>query len=144
AEKARRDNPRIPPILTDAGNYLNQLGRDDEALRYALRALQLREKTLPPDHPDFGGSYNLLGNIYTNLHRNQDAITAFERSIEINRRQYGARNWWVAGGLIGLASAHQFQGHLDVALRLDREALAIFEENFGPESPYDAMTLFNM
>lgn len=144
AERASRDNPRIPPILTDAGQYLDQLGRDDEALRYALRALQIREKTLPPGHPDFGGTYNLLGNIYTGLHRNQDAVAAFEHAIEIDRGNLGPKHWWVAGGLLGLASAHQYMGHLDVALRLDREALAIFEENFGPESPYHAMTLVNM
>ncbi len=143
-EQARRDSPRIPPILTDAGQYLNQLGRNDEALRYALRALQIREKTLPPNHPDFAGSYNLLGNIYTALNRGKDAITAFERAIEINRINLGPKNWVVAGGLLGLATAHQYQGHLDVALRLDREALAIFEENFGPDNPYGAMTLFNM
>ena len=143
-EQAGRDSLRIPPILTDAGQYLNQLGRNDEALRYALRALQIREKTLPPNHPDFAGSYNLLGNIYTALNRGQDAISAFERAIEIDRTNLGPKNWVVAGGLLGLATAHQYQGHLDVALRLDREALAIFEENFGSASPYHGMTLFNM
>ncbi|HSS75209.1 MAG TPA: tetratricopeptide repeat protein, partial [Thermoanaerobaculia bacterium] len=144
AEKASPGLPRIPSILNDAAQYFDQLGRENEALSYALRSLQIREKTLPAGHPDFAATYNTLGNIYNSLHRNQDAIAAFERMVDINRRQYGPKHWWVAGGLVGLATAHQYVGHLDVALRYDREALAIFEECFGPEHSYDAMTLVNM
>jgi len=99
---------------------------------------------LPPDHPDFGGNYNTLGNIYSTTGRNEEAATAFERAVEIDRKKYGSRHWLVAGGLVGLASAHQNLGHLDLALRYDRQALEIFEENFGPEHPYDALTLVNM
>jgi tetratricopeptide (TPR) repeat protein len=144
AEKADPGSPRAASILNNIGEALNQLGRYDEALRYALRSLKIREKTLPPGHPDFGPLFNTIGNIYTGLHRNQEAITEFEQAIEIDRKQYGPKYWLVGGGLVGLASAHQFMGHLDVALRLDREALAIFEEDFGPEHPYDALALGNM
>ena len=144
AEQAGRDNPRIPAILNNLGQYYDQMGQGQEALRYALRALEIRKKTLPPDHPDFSGNYNTLGNIYTNLGRHQEAAAAFERSIEIDRRKYGSRHWLVAGGLVGLASAHQYLGHLDLALRYDRQALEIFEENFGPEHFYDSMVLVNM
>lgn len=144
AEQAGRDNPRIPALLNNLGQYYQQLGQNQEALQYALRALEIRKKTLPPDHPDFGGNYNTLGNIYSTTGRNEEAAVAFERAVEINRKQYGARHWWVAGGLVGLASAHQNLGHLDLALRYDRQALEIFEENFGPEHPYEALTLVNM
>ena len=144
AEQAGRDNPRIPAILNNLGQYYDQLGRSQEALRHVLRALEIRKKTLPPDHLDFGANYNTLGNIYSTLGRNEAAAAAFERALEIERRQYGPRHWMVAGGLVGLATAHQNLEHLDLALRYDRQALEIFEENFGPEHPYDALTLVNM
>jgi len=144
AEKADPGSPRAASILNNIAEALDQLGRYDEALGYALRSLKIREKTLSPGHPDFGPLFNTLGNIYNGLHRNQEAIAEFEKAVEIDRKQYGPKYWLVGGGLIGLANAHQFLGHLDVALRLDREALAIFEEDFGPEHPYDAMALGNI
>jgi tetratricopeptide (TPR) repeat protein len=144
AEKVGRDNPGIPSILNNMSQYYNQLGRQEEALRLILRCLEIRKRTLPPDHPDFGGSYNTLGNVYTSMNRNQEAAAAFERALDVERRQYGPKHWLVAGGLLGLATAHQNLGHLDLALRQDRQALEIFEANFGPEHPYDAMVLVNM
>lgn len=144
AEQAGRDNPRIPAILNNLGQYYQQMGRNQEALRYALRALEIRKKSLPPDHPDFGGNYNTLGNIYSTMGRDKEAAVAFERAVAIDSKQYGSRHWLVAGGLVGLASAHQNLGHLDLALRYDRQALKIFEENFGPEHFYDSLALVNM
>ena len=44
---------------------------------------------------------------------------------------------------MGLASAHQAQGHLDLALRYDREALDIFEAR-NPEDPNVGEVLVNM
>jgi tetratricopeptide (TPR) repeat protein len=143
AEQAGRDNPRIPSILNDLAEYQNQAGRYEEALRSVRRSLAIREKTLPPDHPDFGNAYNTLGNIESSRNRQPEAAAAFERAIEIERKQYGPKHWLVAGALMGLATAHQAQGHLDLALRYDREALDIFQSR-NPEDPNIGKVLVNV
>ena len=56
AEQAGRDSPRIPSILNDLAEYQNQMGHYEEALRNVHRSLAIREKTLPPDHPDFANT----------------------------------------------------------------------------------------
>ncbi len=143
AEQSERDNPRIPSILNNLAEYQNQTGHYEEAFQSVRRSLQIREKTLPPGHPDFGNAYNTLGNIESNRNRQPEAAAAFERAIEIERRQYGPKHWLVGGGLMGLASAHQAQGHLDLALRYDREALDIFESR-NPEDPNIGAVLVNI
>jgi tetratricopeptide (TPR) repeat protein len=143
AEQAGRDNPRIPSILNDLAEYQDQMGRYEEGLRNVRRSLEIRERTLPPDHPDFANAYNTLGNIESNRHRQPEAVAAYERAIEIERKQYGPEHWLVAGGLMGLATAHQAQGHLDLALRYDREALDIFQAR-NPEDPNIGKVLVNI
>ncbi|MFL6260589.1 MAG: protein kinase domain-containing protein [Thermoanaerobaculia bacterium] len=143
AEQAGRDNPKTPSILNDLAEYQNQMGHREEALRNVRRSLAIRAKTLPPDHPDFANAYNTLGNIESNLGRQPEAVAAFERAIEIERKQYGPQHWLVAGGLMGLATAHQAQGHLDLALRYDREALDLFQAR-NPEDPNIGKVLVNI
>ncbi|HEY3571423.1 MAG TPA: serine/threonine-protein kinase [Thermoanaerobaculia bacterium] len=143
AEQAGRDNPKIPSILNDLAEYQNQMGHREEALRNVRRSLEIREKTLPPDHPDFANAYNTLGNIESNLGHQPEAAAAFEHAIEIDRKQYGPKHWLVGGALVGLATAHQYQGHLDLALRYDREALDIFQAR-NPEDFYVGQVLVNM
>ncbi|MEA2604056.1 MAG: eukaryotic-like serine/threonine-protein kinase [Acidobacteriota bacterium] len=143
AEQAGRDNPRIPSILNDLAEYQDQTGRYEEALRNVHRSLEIRAKTLPPDHPDFANAYNTLGNIESNQNRQAEAAAAFEHAIAIERKQYGPKHWLVGGGLMGLATAHQALGHLDLALRYDRESLDIMK-GYGPESPNVAAILVNI
>jgi eukaryotic-like serine/threonine-protein kinase len=143
AEQAAHDNPRIPSILNDLAEYQNQMGRYEDAYRNVRRSLEIRAKTLPPDHPDFGNAYNTLGNIEANRNRQPEAVAAFERAIEIERKSYGPKHWLVAGALIGLATAHQAQGHLDLALRYDREALDLFKAR-NPEDPNIGKVLVNI
>src|SRR4051812_46619671 len=143
AEQAARDNPRLPSILNNLAEYQNQTGRYEEALQNVRRSLAIREKTLPPGHPDFANAYNTLGNIEANRNRPPEAAAAFERAIEIERQQYGPKHWLVGGALMGLASAHQAQGHFDLALRYDREALDIFQAR-NPEDPNIGALLVNV
>jgi tetratricopeptide (TPR) repeat protein/predicted Ser/Thr protein kinase len=143
AEQAGRDNARIPSILNNLAEYQNQTGNYEEALRNVRRSLEIREKTLPPDHPDFANAYNTLGNIESSLNRQPEAAAAFERALEIHRKQYGPKHWLAGGTLIGLATAHQAQGHLDLALRYNREALDIFQSR-NPEDPNIGSVLVNM
>jgi tetratricopeptide (TPR) repeat protein len=143
AEQAGRDDPKIPSILNDLAEYQNQMGHYEEALRNVRHSLEIREKTLPPDHPDFANAYNTLGNIESSRNRQPEAAAAYEHAIEIERKQYGPTHWLVAGGLMGLATAHQAQGHLDLALRYDREALDIFQAR-NPEDPNVGKVLVNV
>ena len=70
--------------------YYNQLGyvKDDQgdyekALWYYEKGLEIRQKTLPPNHPDLATSYNNIGVVYDNMGEYSKALSFYEKSLEI-------------------------------------------------------------
>jgi tetratricopeptide (TPR) repeat protein/predicted Ser/Thr protein kinase len=134
-----RDGIPVALILTNLGQYCNQMGQQEEALRSVRRGLEIQRKKLPPDHPDFIGSYNALGNIFEYQGRLDEASDAFQRAFEISRRSYGLNHWQTAGELYNLGIVDQNRTRFPAALREYQQALAIFTASFDPGSLYVGM-----
>jgi tetratricopeptide (TPR) repeat protein len=131
-------------LETNLGEYYNQLGQEEEALRHVHHGLEIRRKIFSPDHPHFAGTYTTLGNIYVNMGRYPEAVAAYQRAYETARNSYGPAHWRTLGALDCLGVAHRHLGQYAEALRCSRQALALFTDGFGPEHPYVAMCLNNI
>ena len=58
-------------------------------VRSAVKALDLRGKLLPGDHPDIALAQNNLAALYHDLGRHDEAITAYQQSAKLAlRRQF--------------------------------------------------------
>ncbi|CAF3374055.1 unnamed protein product [Rotaria sp. Silwood2] len=74
------------------GDYNNQLGfvyyKMDEyskALSSYEQSLEIRKKTLPPNHSDLAITYNSIGNVYRNIGEYSKALSFYEQSLEIQK-----------------------------------------------------------
>src|SRR6266540_279141 len=75
AEEATRVN-REAVGLIDAHRY-------DDALPLARRALAIRERTLPPNHPDLATSLSNLGELLNRMGQYAEAEALLHHSLEI-------------------------------------------------------------
>jgi tetratricopeptide (TPR) repeat protein len=67
------------------------------------RALAIREKSLPRDHPDLGQSLNNLATLYEKQDRHADSEPLFERALAIYEKAAGPEHPAVATLLNNLA-----------------------------------------
>jgi tetratricopeptide (TPR) repeat protein len=61
------------------------MGEYSKALSSHEKALEIKQKTLPPNHPDFATSYNNIGSVYYEMKQYPKALPFFERALEIFR-----------------------------------------------------------
>src|SRR5262249_53900983 len=85
------------------GGVYYGMGRLAEAETLFRRSLEIREKTLGPDHPDVAIGLNNLAELYRAQGRLPDAEALFKRALEISEKSLGS-------------------DHLDVSIRLNNLA----------------------
>jgi tetratricopeptide (TPR) repeat protein len=110
------------------------------ALALMRQALALKEKILPPDHPDIAVSTSAVAEFLHRLGKNAEALAMVERARDTTARALGPN----ASELGHLASN---EGEYLVALGRAKEAIPVFEDavkrlqGTGPESPILAYPL---
>ncbi|HEV7229331.1 tetratricopeptide repeat protein [Brevundimonas sp.] len=102
------------------------LGRPDEALVVAERALALRKAALPPDHPDVAGSLTVLADVHLAAGRPDRALPLLEEALALTRRALGPDhvNALRILSLLGLTQGELGRGDRALAHLADAAALA--------------------
>jgi tetratricopeptide (TPR) repeat protein len=62
------------------------MGEYSKALSYYEKALEIRQKTLPPAHPDLASSCNNIGTVYGTMGEYSKARPFFERAVDIGQQ----------------------------------------------------------
>ncbi len=126
------DAAPLAKTLNMLGVTQRRLGNNKAALGVLERALQIRERNLPPIHPDLAVTLTNLGAVYKDLNRPADAEAAYVRALAI--RDDAANPDPKQLGLIlnelGLTLFRQ--GKFDAAEARQRRALALREAALGP------------
>jgi tetratricopeptide (TPR) repeat protein len=107
-------------------------------------ALNIREKTLGPDHPEVAQSLNNLALLYKVQSRYAEAKPLYERALAIREKALGPDHPDVATVLNNLAALYQGQSLYAEAEPLHKRALAIREKALGVEHPDVAVSLNNL
>src|SRR5262245_42506832 len=89
--------------LTERAIDLYRAGRGDEAILLAQRALELREKALPPGHPDIASSFNYLAFFYHEQGRFAEAEPLYKRALELREKALPAGHPDIASSFNNLA-----------------------------------------
>jgi tetratricopeptide (TPR) repeat protein len=92
-------------VRNNIANVLNDVGRPEEALVYAERAIADLGDELGAQHPLVGTFVSNEGEILARLGRQADARGAFERALEIEARSYGRESPNLAYPLAGLGDS---------------------------------------
>jgi CHAT domain-containing protein len=123
---------------------LRNAGKYGEAQPLAERALEIRERTLGPEHPDVALTINLLSILHSQKGEYAKAEPLIQRAIEIRVKALGPGHPSVAASLNNLALHYDDLGEYEKAEPLYMRALNIWEKSLGPEHPNIAATLHNL
>lgn len=134
-----RQTARLGAEAAPVGKTLNMLGvtqrrlGDNAAARDALeQALRIRERHLPPKHPDLAVTLTNLGAVYKDLNRPVDAETAYARALAI-REQAPDPDPAQLGLILNELGLSLFrQGKFDAAEARQRRALGLRVTALGP------------
>jgi NAD-dependent SIR2 family protein deacetylase len=76
-------NTKRAKLYDQIGNFYNHLGKDDKAIEYHEKALEIELEILGENHPDTATSYNNLGSAWHSRGDYDKAIEYYEKALEI-------------------------------------------------------------
>lgn len=130
-------------LMTLAILYETQ-GQYGEALPLYLRALDIRQKNLGPEHFKVANTMANLGRLYQAMGHYQHALPLMERALAVQERHLDAKDPQIATILNNLATLYLLMGDNQQALPLMQQALAINEGALGAEHPDTIALVSNM
>jgi tetratricopeptide (TPR) repeat protein len=63
-----------------------ELREPSKVLSLHIKALEIKQKTLPHNHPDLATSYNNIGLMYVNMNEHANALSYYEKALEIEQK----------------------------------------------------------
>ena len=140
-------HPAIADAARLAGWYVyhfNYRGRWREAEPLAVRAMQVRERVLGPEHPDTLASVNDLATLYERQGRYAEAEPLYLRALAARERVLGLEYPDTLISVNNLAALYDSQGRYAEAEPLYQRALAARERVLGPEHPNTLTSVNNL
>ncbi|AWM40145.1 photosystem I assembly protein Ycf3 [Gemmata obscuriglobus] len=134
----------IAQVLHAVGRIEGVLGNTNDAKAMNERALAIRRKLLPVQHPDLGRSLNNLALLQANLGDRKEAAEGYRKAVCIWKAGLGADDPLVAFGLTNLGLVQHDLRDLEGARRSHQEALAIRRKALPKDHPDIASTLNNL
>jgi tetratricopeptide (TPR) repeat protein len=122
-------------VFSQAGAYLLERGRYEQAEELYTRALAIREQVLEPEHLDLSRSLNRLATLYQYRGKYPEAEPLYQRALAIYEQQLGPNHPDTATSLNNLALLYRVQGKYAEAESLMQRALAIYEQQLGASHP---------
>ena len=140
------DELELAKILNNLGVLYTHgiAGKHEESDAMFQRALEIRERLLPPAHPDLLESQALLASRYEHVGRFDEAIVLYEDALLKWESAHGPDHPEVAWTLNSLAWRYSQRGDAQEAERYFLRALLIRERVLGPEHPELAWTQYNL
>lgn len=126
----------VAVILHELGGFYHSTGQTQRATPLVRRAVQIREAHLPPDHLQLAESLNHLAVVLSATRESKESIALLERVLKIREAGLPENHPDLAQSLGNLAMAYANQrteGDRTRAITLQRRALKIEEDNYGPE-----------
>lgn len=124
--------------------YLWQRGEFRAGELLHARALEIRERSLGPEHPEVGDSLNSLVAVLCALGRYEESVPLQIRSLAIREKVLGPQHVSVGMSCNNLGVVYDYLGRYDEAEALHTRGLAILEGALGRDHPEIASSLNNL
>jgi tetratricopeptide (TPR) repeat protein len=127
---------------TENGDNYEQLGRGKyhqgdykEALKFYEKALELRQKTLPSNHPNLASSYFNIGLVYFNTGEYLKALSYHEKVLEIRQQSLHPSHPDLASSYNNIGLVYFNMANYSKALSYHEKALEIQQKGLPPNHP---------
>ena len=134
-EREGYDKEQLAVNLSQAAGYWGFNGDYQKQLEFNLKALGIREKALPTDHPDLALSYNNLAETYGYLGDYQKDFEYNQKALAIREKVLSADHPDLAESYSNLAVAYLYLGDYQKELEYNQKALAIREKILSADHP---------
>ena len=124
------------------GRIKNRQGRYREAVHFYEKALDIRQKTLPANHPDLATSYNNIGLVYKNMGEYSKALSFYEKALDIYQKTLPANHPSLATSYNNIGLVYNNMGEYSKALSFYEKALGIRQKTLPANHP-DLATSYN-
>jgi tetratricopeptide (TPR) repeat protein len=131
--------------------YYNQLvyiknnqGDYEKAIEYYEKALEIEQKTLPPNHPDLATSYNNIGLVYMNMGEYSKALFFYEQALEIYQKSLPSNHPSLATSYNNISAVYDDMREYSKALSFYEKALEIRQKSLPPNHPDLAQSYNNI
>lgn len=146
-EKPKEDKQSADELLTDIiyqAINANNNAQYEKAAELYKKALEITEKTIGKEHPDYAIHLNNLASVYYLQGNYEEAVEIYKQAIEIGEKTIGKEHPEYAIRLNNLAGVYRSQGKYDEAIELFKQAFEIDEKTIGKEHPEYAIHLNNL
>jgi tetratricopeptide (TPR) repeat protein len=133
-EQATEESEKAP-IYHQIGWANRQLGKYQEAITFYEKSLEIKKKTLPPNHPDLASSYNNIGNVYYNMGEYSKALSSHEKALEIKQQSLPPNHPDLAMSYNNIGEVYRNMGEYSKALSSYEKALEIKQQSLPPNHP---------
>jgi len=134
-------DPRLAASLNNLASLYLLQGKYSQAEPIFLRALEIQEKILSPNHPEIAAILNNLGELYNAQGKYDRAEELFQQALEIREKTLGPDRQEVSTSLKNLAQLYYTKGKYSTAEKLYQRSLSIQVKALGAENPVVAETL---
>lgn len=138
-----KEAPAICRVLDILIEVHVRLGDRATAEQLAVRALSIKERTLPANDLQIAESLNNLAIIVDQLGKHTQAIEFYKRSLKMKEARFGADSLEVAGTMMNLGIALTSDSKYSEAEIEYRRSLDIFERKRGAKSVEAAEVVMN-
>ena len=129
------DSQNLAASHNNVGSTYGALGDHKQALTYQLKALQIRERVLPGDHPDLALSYNNVGSTYYAQGKYEDALEYLLKALGIRERVLPEDHPDLATSYNNVGATYGNLGDHEKELEYDLKALQIRERVLPGDHP---------
>ena len=136
---------------SDRGRYNHQLGyvKDaqgdyKEALSYYEKCLDIKQKSLPANHPSLATSYNNIGSVYKSMGEYSKALSHYEKCLDIEKKSLPANHPSLATSYNNIGSVYDSMGEYSKALSHYEKCLDIEKKSLPANHPSLATSYNNI
>ena len=126
-ELSRARNPGIHEQVASTLNHISSLyqnmGRQEEAIPYAIEAHEMRLEIFGPGHLNTLAAHSNTARAYSGSDRLEEAAETYRDVLEIFREEYGNENFYIAGILQSYGNVYLRMGDYSRAEAIIRESL---------------------
>ncbi|MFZ4806612.1 MAG: tetratricopeptide repeat protein [Hyphomicrobiaceae bacterium] len=131
-------------LRDDWGTHARRLGRFADAEEAFRKALEIKERLLPPTDVGIARTLNNIAGLLRVLGRYEESSRAYVRAIEVWTRAEGPDNANVGIMTDNLGVLYMNMGRVAQAEQQSRRAVEIFEKVLGPDHPTTAVGVSNL
>ncbi|CAF1374711.1 unnamed protein product [Adineta steineri] len=140
----RKDDKDRVTIYHRLGLIKYNQGKFQEALTFYKKSLAIRQKSLPPNHPDSAKSYNSIGNVHCNTGNYPKTLFYYEKALEIRQQTLPPNHPDLAMSYNNIGNVYNIMGNYPKTLLYYEKALEIRQQSLPPNHPDLAMSYNNI